>query len=343
MTSPRIAVVGAGLIGSLHAAHVRSQAELAAIIDPDPSAQEKANALGAPWHADLFTYLKQDRPDGVILATPNQAHVKQGLLAVDAGIPALIEKPISDRSDHAARLVSAAHARGVPLLVGHHRRHSARTAVAKAAIDAGRLGKLVAVNAQFWFYKPDDYFSADWRRQEGAGPVFINLIHDIDLLRHFCGEILRVQAMESRRTRGFAVEDTAVLLLEFANGALGTVNVSDTAVAPWSWEMTSGENTAYPHVQTHAYTITGTQGALSIPDLQLWHHPTHRSWWEPIESQNLNVQDHDPLIRQMSHFLDVIQGADPIVSGQEGLQSLRVIEAIKQAAQTRSQQVVDQS
>ena len=91
------------------------------------------------------------------------------------------------------------------------------------------------MNAQFWLYKPEDYFDVEWRRKPGAGPVFINLIHDLDLLRHFCGEVVRVQAMESRRARGFEVEDTAALLMEVANGALGAVTVSDTVVAPWSW------------------------------------------------------------------------------------------------------------
>ena len=73
----------------------------------------------------------------------------------------------------------------------------------------------------------------------------MNLIHDMDLLRHLCGEVTSVQAFESNAARGIR-EDSAVILLRFANGALGTVTVSDTIVAPWSWELTTGgENPAY--------------------------------------------------------------------------------------------------
>ncbi|MEM7270554.1 MAG: Gfo/Idh/MocA family oxidoreductase [Pseudomonadota bacterium] len=341
MTSPRIAVVGAGLIGQRHAEHVSRQATLATLIDPLPAAKKTARDHGAPWHADFAAYLASDKPDGVILATPNHLHVEQGLQAVAAGVPTLIEKPIADESRGAAQLVEAAELAGVPLLVGHHRRHGARMARAKQMIDDGLLGDIIAVNAQFWLYKPNDYFEAEWRTKTGAGPVFINLIHDLDLMRHFCGEVVRVQAMESNRARGFEVEDTAALLMQFASGALGTISVSDTVVAPWSWEMTSAENPVYPHVETHAYTIGGTQGGLSIPDLRLWTHPNERSWWAQIESELIDAPDCDPIERQITHFIDVIAGAAPLVSGREGLRTLRLLEAIKRAAATGETQAVD--
>lgn len=336
---PRIAVLGAGLIGKKHIELVSEMAELAAIIDPTPAVEVVAGSYGAPWFKDLNDYLGRDRPDGVIVATPNQLHVEHGLACIEAGIPILIEKPIADNAAGADRLVSASDATRVPILVGHHRRHNPLIKAARQAIEAGRLGDIVSVNAQFWLYKPDDYFDVDWRKQEGAGPVFINLIHDIDLLRHLCGEIVSVQAIDSRRARGHEVEDTAAILLEFDNGALGTVTVSDTIVAPWSWEFASGENPAYPHTETSCYTIGGNKASLSIPDLALWFHPGQRSWWEPIERTTLPFEAQDPLPLQLLHFVDVIRnGAVPLVSGREGLQTLRVVEAIKRAAATRTLQ-----
>ena len=333
--APRIVVVGAGLVGRKHAALVARNACLAAIVDPDPAAKALASELGAPHFASLDDCLSERAPDGAIVATPNRLHVEHGLACVRAGVPTLVEKPIADRADSAAHLVQEAERAGVPLLVGHHRRHNPLIARAKETIESGRLGRLTLVDASFWLYKPDDYFEQDWRRKPGAGPVFINLIHDIDLLRHLCGEIAVVRAVEASAARGHEVEDTAVVLLEFENGALGTVSISDATVAPWSWEMTAGENPAYPHVEAGAYRIGGTHGALSLPDLRLWRHPGQRSWWSPIEAERLTFEPADPLVRQIQHFADVIAGrAAPLVDGREGLASLAAVEAIKRAATT---------
>ena len=247
----------------------------------------------------------------------------------------MVEKPIADDVVSAAALVEEAEAAGVTVLVGHHRRHNPLVAAAKAVIDEGRLGEIVAATAQFWLYKPDDYFAPDWRRAPGAGPVFINLIHDIDLMRHFCGNVEFVQAMESRTQRGFEVEDTMAVLLRFANGALASISVSDTISAPWSWEFTSGENPAYPEVATSCYKIGGTQGSFSVPNMVLWRHKGARSWWEPIASEGVGFEPADPLMRQLEDFVRVIrEGAVPLVRGREGLESLRVVEAIKTAAAT---------
>lgn len=328
-----IAVIGAGLIGRKHVALVAAEAALDAIVDPSEAAHALAEEHGVPWYPDLAEWLSDTRAAGAVIATPNQLHVDQGLACIEAGMPVLIEKPIADTSEGAAKLVEASDRTGVPVLVGHHRRHNPLIAAAKSALEAGRIGRTVAVQAQFWLMKPDDYFAPDWRREPGAGPVFINLIHDIDLLRHLCGEVVRVQAKESNKTRGFDVEDTAVLILEFENGALGTVSVSDAVPAPWSWELTAAENPAYPAVKTQCYTIGGTRASLSIPDLRLWHYEGPRGWWEPLSSDVLRPENADPLVRQLAHFADVIRGnADPLVSGREGLRTLRLIEAIKRAA-----------
>jgi predicted dehydrogenase len=338
MSTPvNIAVAGAGLIGKRHVEAIAASgaARLAAIVDPAPAAADYAASLGVPWRRSLAEMIDAEKPDGVILATPNQMHVEQGLACVAAGLPALVEKPIATDIAGALRLVEAAEAAAVPLLVGHHRRHNPLIAAAKAKLAEGALGRIVAVNAMFWLMKPEDYFDADWRRQPGAGPVFLNLIHDIDLLRHLCGEIVSVQAMESSAVRGFAVEDTAALLLRFASGALGTVAISDTVVAPWSWELTAAENPAYPATGQSCYQIGGTHGALELPNLRLWRNPGPRSWWAPIEAETIAAPAEDPLIRQIRHFAAVIRGeAAPLVPGREGLMTLAAVEAVKAAAAT---------
>ncbi|WP_394887321.1 Gfo/Idh/MocA family protein [Mesorhizobium sp. AaZ16] len=329
----RLVVMGAGLIGKRHIEHVAREAELAAVVDPSPAAREIAEAHGAPWFPSLAALLDDRCPDGVIIATPNQLHIENGMECVAAGLPMLIEKPIADDVASAETLVARAEEAGVPILVGHHRRHNPLIRRAREEIQSGRIGTVIAVHGMCWFCKPDDYFDVQWRRQPGAGPVFLNLIHDIDLLRYLCGDVVSVQALESNAIRGNPVEETAGILLRFRNGAIGTVTVSDAIVAPWSWELTAMENPAYPRTGQSCYMIGGTHGSLSIPDLGIWRNPGKRSWWEPIERQSVAYGTDDPLALQIRHFADVALGrASPLVSGREGLETLRVIAAVKEAA-----------
>lgn len=333
----RLAVQGVGLIGRRHAEHIAAcpQAVLHAVIDPSPAGAAVAAAHGVPHYPDFATMPAAARPDGMVIATPNQLHVQHGLACIEAGIPALVEKPIADEIPAATALVEAAERAGVPLLVGHHRRYNPMIQRAKSILDSGRLGRLVAVHGFFWLMKPDDYFAIPWRRAPGAGPVLLNLIHDIDLLRYLCGEIVSVQAMASNAVRGFAVEDAAAILLRFANGALGTVTVSDTVVAPWSWEQTTGENPAYPHTDQACYNLAGTHGALAVPQLDLWRNKAARGWWEDFVVERETVPPADPLQIQIAHFCAVIRGeASPLVSGREGLRSLQVIAAVQAASRT---------
>ncbi|HET7411231.1 MAG TPA: Gfo/Idh/MocA family oxidoreductase, partial [Pararhizobium sp.] len=219
-----IAVAGAGLIGKRHVEAIATAgARLHAIVDPAEGIADYAARLGVAWFPSLAEMIAAGKPDGVVLATPNQLHVENGLECIAAGMPTLVEKPIAGDAASARRLVDAAEGAQVPLLVGHHRRHNPLVTAAKTAIEAGALGRVVTIHGMFWLFKPDDYFDVEWRRQPSAGPLVVNLIHDVDLLRHLCGEIASVQALSSNAVRRNPVEETAAVLLAFENGALGTV------------------------------------------------------------------------------------------------------------------------
>lgn len=336
----RIAVAGAGLIGGAHIKRIQNEplTVLAAIIDPAPAARELAAQAGVPHFSDLHPALDEVRPDGIILATPNKLHVPGALAAVGAGIPILLEKPVSDDLQSANVLVEAAEKAKVPILVGHHRRHSPLIKSAKALIETGRLGRMTIVNALCWLRKPDaDYFEGlgAWRRNVGGGVILINLIHVIDDLRNLCGEIVAVQAATSNAIRKFPVEDTAAIILHFANGALGTLSISDATSAPWSWEMTAGENKMYPHTGQSCYFIAGTEGALSVPQLEFWHYKTRSHWGEPFAIEKMIAPEQDPLVLQLRHFCDVVRGSvPPVLDSRGGTQTLAATLAVLEAAQT---------
>ncbi|KVH42709.1 Gfo/Idh/MocA family protein [Burkholderia diffusa] len=341
MRQIQLAVAGAGLIGRRHIELIQAseRCHLSAIVDPSPSAQEIAAAATVPLYPTLDRLFNERRPDGVVLATPNQLHVVQALECIAAGVPALIEKPVAHTLEEGERLLAAAEHCSVPLLVGHHRAHSPILAKARDVIRQGRLGKIVSVIGSAVFYKPDDYFDmAPWRRQAGGGPILINMIHEVGNLRSLCGEIVAVQALSSNASRGFPVEDTVAINLRFENGALGTFLLSDTAASARSWEQTSQENKSYPtYGDEDCYVIAGDLGSLSVPTMRVKTYTSkeERSWWKPFQSSVEEIDRADPLERQLAHFCDVIEGAaQPLVTVYDGLQNLRITEAIAEAART---------
>lgn len=335
----RFGLAGYGLVGRRHAAAISQTAgaTLAAVVETDGVSGRKAKAEGFEVFTTIERALLSGDIDGMILATPNTVHVEQALQCVEMGCPVLIEKPIATSASDAKSLVAQAAARQVPVLVGHHRRHNPIIKRARQIIEDGQIGDVRAVQASCWFYKPDSYFdAAPWRRQAGAGPVSVNLVHDVDLLRHLCGEVVSVRAIARPARRGGANEDVACALLDFANGAVGTITVSDSIVAPWSWEMTAGEYPIYPRTSESCYLFGGSLGSLSLPDLRVWRHEGEEpDWWTPISATAQIREGSDPLVNQIAHFRDVIQGnAAPLVSGEEGVRTLEIIEAIQQSVQS---------
>jgi len=332
-----LAICGYGLVGQRHAeaaSQVRD-VDVVAAIEISSQGRARAESAGIRGYGSFDDLFAAHRVDGLIVATPTPLHLENALAAIDRGCPVLVEKPIATNVAEASALVAASQARGVPVLVGHHRRYNPLIQRAHEVISSGKIGDVRAVNATCWFYKPDQYFdAAPWRKELGAGPVSVNLSHDIDLIRFLCGEVVRVSAQAAPSSRGYANEDVAAAVLVLESGAVATISVSDSIVAPWSWEMTSREYPIYPQTSESCYMIGGSHGSLSIPDLRVWtHEDGNRDWWTPISATNQTCGSSDPLVNQIRHFRDVIQkSAVPLVSAREGLRTLRVIEAIQSSA-----------
>lgn len=332
----RIALMGAGLIGREHANLLASHrtAELVAICDPSPAAAELAAEMSVPHWADYQAMLDGTEIDGAIIALPNRLHTPAALACMERGIPCLIEKPIADSVAAAWQIVDATERTGVPVLVGHQRRHSPDIRAAKRAIDADELGPLVAVNGMTLFDKPDDYFNTEWRRKAGGGVLLINLIHDIDVLRYLVGEIESIRAFTSSARRGFEVEDTASLSIRFVNGVLGTFLISDGAVSPWAWEYTSGQALYHPSQPGPCLFLAGRKAALSVSDMYLWRHANEADHWQhPLLREHRPGDGSLTYVNQLDHFVDVIAGkAQPLISARDGMATLAATLAVDLAA-----------
>jgi predicted dehydrogenase len=335
-----IAVIGAGVIGRTHIETIAKSAvaTLAAIVDPTDAGKAMAASFGAPWFADHASLIAAKICDAAIIATPNAMHLSHALDFIAAKIPVLVEKPITATISDAQALTAAATQAEVPVLVGHHRRHNPIIARAREVIASGVLGRLTTATILYTFLKPALYFDLAWRRDPAAGgPILINLIHEIDLVRHLLGEIESLQALTSNGVRGFAVEDTVAVMIRMVSGALVTISLSDTVTAPWSWDLAVRESKLYPPqprpVQTHF--ISGTEGSISLPDCTHWSYKGEKSWFAPITPEALKIGCDNPYVIQLAHFCQVARGeAAPLCSAADGAATLAATLAVREAAST---------
>jgi predicted dehydrogenase len=300
--------------------------------DVDSSRKAVAEQFNVPFYQDVQELLEREKPEGVIIATPNGLHAAIAEVCAKRSVHVLIEKPLADTLDDAQRIVKVADETGVQVLVGHHRRHNPLVQHARSIVNGGTLGRLVAVSVLWALLKPDDYYHVDWRcRPPGGGPALINLIHDLDTLRFICGEIRQVYAQSSSAVRQLAVEDSLSITLSFEHGALGSILASDTTASPWSYEATTCENPYYFHADENCYHFLGTLGSLAFPRMEIWRYANANQvgWQYPMEQSRYEVARADPLTSQLDHFCRVVRGEEkPLVDGRDGARSLAVALAV---------------
>lgn len=336
----RVGLFGAGLIGKEHAKYLglAEGVELAAIADPAPAAAELAAELGVPHYADYNELLDNAGVDAVIIALPNVMHADAAVAAIEHGVAAIVEKPISDSLADGKRILDASEKHGVPVLVGHQRRYAPDIAAARAFIAEGGIGRVVSVGVLSSWRKNEEYYEVEWRKRKGGGPILINLIHDIDAIRYLVGEIDSVVAMGSNSIRGFEVADTGGALLRFENGAIGTATFSDAAASPWCWDLTSGYGAYFPSPPPgDTYFIAGTEASIALPSLTVYRHEGPNHWQSPITTTTLERVEVNPYIAQLEHLAAVVRdGAEPISSARDGYNTLAVAAAIDESLETQA-------
>ncbi len=347
MKPVKLAVIGTGLIGRKHAELVNANDSclLVGTCDVDSGGRAVADELNVPFYRNVAEILERERPEGAIIATPNGTHSAIAEACAKRSVHVLIEKPIADTLSEANRIVKMADDSGIKILVGHHRRHNALIKKARSLVNSGALGKLIAVSVFWALFKPDDYYTVDWRcRPPGGGPTLINLIHDLDSLRFICGDIRQVYAQKSSAVRKLDVEDSISIMLSFENGALGSILASDTVAAPWSYEATTRENPYYFHADENCYHFLGSLGSLAFPKMELWRYAgaDQSGWQYPIQKSRCEVTQADPLKSQLEHFGRVVRGEEkPITDGRDATRSLAVALAVLES--TRRQRPVEVS
>ena len=316
-------------------------ADLTGFADPDPSTALDAAFAKVKYYRDHIKLIEKEAPDGIIIAVPNADHVPIAIDCLAAGIPILVEKPIADSVESGRSLVAEQRKTGVAVLVGHHRRFDPAVDAARRLINDGDIGQLLAVQTTWAMRKPEHYYQVKWRTERSNGGfILINLIHDIDMLRYLCGEIISVYADLDSVGRSLAVADTAAVTLRFQNGVLGTVTASDACVSAWGWEQATGENPIVPVSGEGAVRFFGTAGSLDFPTLKLWRDAAGGAgtWDRILASKNIPLnRDRNALKDQLSHFCALVKNDElvPRVTVEDGLATLVATTAIMESAEQK--------
>ena len=336
--SLRAGLVGCGNITDTHArAALEAGLVPAAFFGRDPGkAETLAARYGGRACASWESFLSQPL-DLVIIGSPSGLHAEQGIAAVERGLHVLVEKPIDVTVARGTALVSAAERRGVKLGVLFQGRLEPDLVRVRDFLRGGGLGRVLLASARVKWHRPPEYYSASpWRGTKAldGGAALINQgIHTADLLLWLLGPFRRVRALTATRLHAIEAEDTALALVEFASGAVATLEATTVA-----WP-------GYPR----QLEISGTEGTLAIEgdhvsraDLRSGATDLVRPAGGAVAGAGSAViQDAAPHRRMIEDFARAIaKGGAPACDGREGLASLALVEAVYAAARRDSQEVV---
>jgi UDP-N-acetyl-2-amino-2-deoxyglucuronate dehydrogenase len=247
-----VGLIGAGNISETHAraASAIPGVAIAGVYAPTLAhAQRLAAQYGGAAYDTLASLLEHRPLHLVAIGSPSGLHAEHGIAAATRGIHVLVEKPIDVTAARADALIDEAARAGVRLGVIFQDRLKPDALRAKALIDNGRLGRPILATAQVkWYRTPEYYGGSRWRGTralDGGGALLNQAVHTVDLLLWLFGPVRRVFGRTATALHPIEVEDTAVAVLEFANGALGTIEAATSAYPGYSRrvELTGSEGT----------------------------------------------------------------------------------------------------
>ena len=328
-------IVGTGVIAAIHADAISllPDARLVAVTDlAADAAAAFAAAHGCPAEPDLGALLARPDVEVVCVCGPSGLHAAIGIQAAQAGKHLVVEKPIDVSLKAADRLIDAARAAGVALTVISQHRFDSGLVELRRLLDDGALGRLVLGEASTKWYRAQAYYdSAAWRGTYAmdGGSLMNQGVHYVDLLRWCMGPAAEVTAVCATQAHQIEVEDTALGIIRFASGAVGTV-LSSTAAFP-----------GFPQ----RLEITGTNGTVTVQDGRIVGRALAADRGPAIpdgaadaarsaaaEPAALDIASH---AAQLADLLDAIDaGREPAVSGQDGRDALEIVLAVYESSRT---------
>jgi len=313
VTDHAVLVVGAGSIGRRHARTLRTLGVRAlSVWDPDPA---RAAALAGDLQADVAGSLEAGlagRPSCVFVCSPPAFHVRQALAAVQAGAHAFVEKPLGDALDGVAGLAEAAAAGRRVVQVGYNLRFLPAIRALKHLVDAGAIGRVLWLRAEFGQYLPDWRPQDDYRRTYSArralgGGIVLDASHELDYVLWLLGRPVAVRSLVGTvSSLELDVEDCATVLLRFPSGAQADVHLD-----------------CVQRTYSRGCRIAGETGTLewAFGGPVRWFRADTGAWEEVGEASEFSRV----YVDEVAHFLECVEhGKEPVSSLESARLTLEV-------------------
>lgn len=308
-------VIGLGSMGKNHA-RVCSEIntiQLTGVSDIDPIT---VKAIADRFHTKSFTSHKEmiKDIDAAIIATPTITHYKIAMDLLNEGKHVLVEKPICESVKKADELVKKAEKEGLILAVGHIERHNPAVRFAKESMNIKKLGELISIASKRVSNFPG--------RIRDVGVIFDFGIHDIDVMRYLAGEVTSVYARAGNFNKSITHEDHANIMLNFESGICGVIEVNWlTPVKIRKLFLTCSEY--FVEVDYIDQSVTMSSSSFrKIDEMNLFNVPIQ------YNTNTVSLEKREPLRNEIVDFIAAVEhGKNPLVSGEDGLQALRIAEA----------------
>jgi predicted dehydrogenase len=312
---------------------------LRAVVDTNPeAAQRRGQEFGVEAYIDLRRVLERLDIDVLCICVPSGEHAEIGVQAAQAGKHVLVEKPLEVSLEAADRLIAACSHHGVKLAVISQHRFDADVQRMRAALEAGRFGRLLLGDAIIKWYRTQQYYdSGKWRgtwQLDGGGALMNQGVHYADLLQWMMGPVERVVARFATAVHTIEVEDVALALLTFRNGALGVLQAS-TAVYPGLPERLE---------------VTGTDGTAIVEagEVRVWEFKDEKGEAAPYGAKVRSTAARAPAaardpaalqiaghVAQIGDMIAAVEsGRDPVITGEEARKPLEIILAVYESARS---------
>jgi UDP-N-acetyl-2-amino-2-deoxyglucuronate dehydrogenase len=335
-------IVGTGVIAAIHAEAIGliPDAALVAVTDVAAGAAAAfAAAHGCAAEPDLGALLARDDIEVVCVCVPSGLHAAVGVQAAKAAKHLVVEKPIDVSLDAADRLIGAAQAAGVALTVISQHRFDTGLVELKALLGAGALGRLVLGQASTKWYRSQAYYdSAAWRGTDAmdGGSLMNQGIHYVDLLRWCMGPVAEVTAVCTTQAHQIEAEDTALAMVRFGSGAVGTILSSTAAFPgfPQRLEITGTEGTVIVEdgqIVRRAFGVGAGPATSAVPGSGVPAAPAGPAA-AGSDPAAVDVASHAAQIADLLAAAD--SGREPAVSGQSAREALEIVCAVYESSRT---------